>query len=74
MNGVAGKFIVLRAGTPKKAAEVRKTLFEYFDDIRSALKARLPKGCSLLKQSRIMNTVNRNENRESNLKSSATGG
>ena len=49
MNGVAGKFIVLRAGTPKEAVEVRKTLFEYFVDIRSALKARLPKGLFLAK-------------------------
>lgn len=40
---------VLRVGAPKKAVEVRKGLFEYFIDISSALKARLPKGLFLAK-------------------------
>ena len=35
---------MLGAGAPKKVVEVRKVFFEYFIDIRSALKARLPKG------------------------------
>ena len=66
---VAGKFRVLGAGAPKKAVEVRKALFEYFIDIRSALKASYQKDCSLLKQSRCLkNTANSNESRESNLK------
>ena len=40
---------VLGVGAPKKAVEVRKGLFEYFIDISSALKARLPKGLFLAK-------------------------
>ena len=48
-NDVAGKCGVLGAGAPRKAVEVRKALFDYFIDIRSALKARLPKGLSLAK-------------------------
>ena len=48
-NDVAGKFRVLVAGAPKKAVEVRKALFEYCIDIRSTLKARLPKGLCLAK-------------------------
>ena len=38
-NDVADKFRVLGAISPKKAVEVRKALFEYFIDIRFALKA-----------------------------------
>ena len=48
---------MLGASAPKKAVEVRKALFKYFVDIRSALKERLP------------NTVNSNENRKWNLRS-----
>ena len=73
MNGVAGKFIVLRAGTPKKAVEVRKTLFEYFVDINPHRKLGYQKDCSLLKQSRVKNTVSNNESREPKPKISATG-
>ena len=40
---------MLCAGAPKKAVEVRKALFDYLIDIRSALKARLPKGLFLAK-------------------------
>ena len=46
-NNIAGKFRVVGAGAPKKAVEIRKVLFEYFIDIRSALKARLPKALFL---------------------------
>ena len=56
-NDIAGKSRVLGASAPKKAVEVRKALFKYFVDIRSALKERLP------------NTVNSNENRKWNLRS-----
>ena len=38
---------MLGDGAPKKAVEVRKALFKYFIDVRSALKARLPKGLFL---------------------------
>ena len=35
---------MLGAGALKKVDKIRKALFEYFIDIRSTLKARLPKG------------------------------
>ena len=42
-NDVSNKFRVAGAGAPKKAIDLRNELFQYFIDIRSSLKARLPK-------------------------------
>ena len=42
-NDVSNKSRVAGAGAPKKAIELRNELFQYFIDIRSSLKARLPK-------------------------------
>ena len=42
-NEVSNKFRVAGAGAPKKAIDLRNELSQYFIDIRSSLKARLPK-------------------------------
>ena len=42
-NDVSNKFTVAGAGAPKKAIDLRNKLYQYFIDIRSSLKARLPK-------------------------------
>ena len=42
-NDVSNKFRVAGAGAPKKAIDLRNELFQHFIDIRSSLKARLPK-------------------------------
>ena len=41
-NNVANKFRLLGAGAPRRAQEVRATLYDYFIDIRCNLKGRLP--------------------------------
>ena len=41
-NDVTNKYRVLGAGAPKRALEVRATLFDFFVDIRCNLKGRLP--------------------------------
>ena len=48
-NNVSNKFRVAGAGAPKKAIDLRKELFQYFIDIRSSLKTRLPKNIFLAK-------------------------
>ena len=48
-NDVNNTFRVAGAGAPKKVIEVRTELFQYFVDIRSSLKARLPKKIFLTK-------------------------
>ena len=42
-NDVANKYCVAGSGAPQKSPSVRKKLFEFFIDIMSSLKARLPK-------------------------------
>ena len=42
-NAVGNKFRVVGAGAPRKCPSVRKELFDFFIDIQSSLKARLPK-------------------------------
>ena len=46
-NDVSNKFTVAGAGAPKKAIDLRNKLYQYFIDIRSSLKARLPKNIFL---------------------------
>ena len=48
-NYVSNKFGVSGAGAPKKAIVLKNKLFQYFIDIRSSLKARLPKNIFLAK-------------------------
>ena len=48
-NAIGTKFRIQGAGAPKKFPSVRKELFEFFIDIRSSLKARLPKKIFLAK-------------------------
>ena len=48
-NDVANKYRVVGAGAPKKCLCVRKELLEFFIDIKSSLKARLPKKIFLAK-------------------------
>ena len=48
-NDVGNKFRIAGAGAPKKCLSVRKELFDIFIDIRSSLKARLPKKIFLVK-------------------------
>lgn len=48
-NSSQSKFRVLGAGAPKRCLGVRRELFEFFIDIRSCLKARLPKKIFLAK-------------------------
>ena len=42
-NAVGNKFRIAGAGAPKKCVSVRRELFDFFIDIRSTLKGRLPK-------------------------------
>ena len=42
-NAVENKFRIVGAGAPRKWPSVRKELFDFFIDIQSSLKARLPK-------------------------------
>ena len=71
-NDVAGKFRVLGTGAPKKAVEVRKALSKYFIDIRSALKARLPKGLFLAKAKSLYEEYYEQQQKQGN-EHSATG-
>ena len=48
-NDVGNKFRITGAGAKKKCPSVRKELFDFFIDIRSSLKARLPKKIFLAK-------------------------
>ena len=48
-NDCCNKFRVAGAGAPQKVVDVRLALFQYFVDIRSSLKARLPKKIFLAK-------------------------
>ena len=48
-NDLSNKFRVAGAGTPKKAIDLRNDLFQYYIDIRSSLKAKLPKNILLAK-------------------------
>ena len=48
-NAVGNKFSVVGAAAPRKCPSVSKELFEFFIDIRSSLKARLPKKFFLAK-------------------------
>ena len=41
-NAAGNKFSAVGADTPKKCPKVRKELFDFFIDIRSSLRARLP--------------------------------
>lgn len=54
-NDVANKFRAAGAGARKKCPSVRKELFEFFIDIRSSLKARLPKKIFLAKAASLYN-------------------
>lgn len=42
-----------RAGAPRNVVEVRKAFFKYFIDIRSTLKASLPKGLFLARSNSL---------------------
>ena len=48
-NAVGNKFCVVGADTPRKCSSVRKELFDFFIDMRSSLKTRLPKKIFLAK-------------------------
>ena len=48
-NDTKNKVRVAAAGPPKKAVDVRKQLFEYFVDVRTAPKGRLPQNLFLAK-------------------------
>ena len=48
-NAVGNKFRVVEAGAPRKCSSVRKEFIDFFIDIRSSLKARLPKKIFLAK-------------------------
>ena len=48
-NAVGNKIPVAGAGAPRKCPNVRKELFNFFIDIQSSLKARLPKKIFLAK-------------------------
>ena len=52
-NCSSKKFRIMGAGPPKKALEVRSALFDYFIDIRSVLKGRLPRMILLSKAEEI---------------------
>ena len=51
-------FRVAGAGPPTKAVEVRNSLFEYFIDVRTALKGRLPKKLFLAKAKELLQSYN----------------
>ena len=48
-NAVENKFRIVGAGAPRKWPSVRKELFDFFIDIQSSLKARLPRKILLVK-------------------------
>ena len=52
-NHCSNKFRVLGAGPTRRAIEVRHALFDYFIDVRSSLKGRLPGSVLVAKAKQI---------------------